>query len=78
MITDDFFIYLLFQIIILMINLIGYSKIPFLGFVGIIGTIILAYPTAVAFQPYWQITIIFILVNLMIPVLGFSKAKNGQ
>ena len=78
MITDDFLIYLLFQIILLMINLIGYSKIPFLGFIGIIGTIILAYPTAQAFEPYWQITIIFILVNLMVPVLGFTKARNGK
>lgn len=78
MITDTFMIYLLFQVILLMINLIGYSKLPFLGFIGIIGVIILAYPTAQAFEPYWQLTVILLLTNLMIPVLGFSKARHGK
>lgn len=78
MISDTFMMYLLFQIIILMINLIGYSKIPFLGIIGIIGTLILAVPTASAFEPYWQLSIILILTNLMIPVLGMTRARNGK
>jgi hypothetical protein len=78
MITEDFFIFLLFQIILLSINLIGYSKIPYLGFIGIIGTLILAYPTAMAFSDYPEMTIILILVNIMIPILGINKARTGR
>lgn len=78
MITDDMLIYLLFQIVLMVINLISYSKIPFLGVIGIIATFSTAYQTIMAFDTYWVFGLVLILCNIMIPILGFTKARQGD
>jgi hypothetical protein len=78
MITDDLFIYLMFQMIILAINLVGYFKIPYLGFIGIIATISVAYPTIVSFGDYYMMGVILILMNGTLPIMGFTKAYRGK
>jgi hypothetical protein len=74
MISDDFFVYLLVQIVLLTINLIGYSKIPILSFLGIIGTVMMAWPTVVAFGDYPQFALLLILVNISLPTIGITRA----
>jgi len=75
MISDSLLIYLVFQIILLMINIMGYTKIPVLFFFGIIGTIVLAIPTIEAFGEYYLMAIILILINISLPVMGLAKLK---
>lgn len=74
MITDDFFIYLLIQIILLVVNLIGYSRIPILGFFGVIGTVLMAWPTVQAFGEYSNFALLLILINISLPTIGISRA----
>lgn len=74
MITDDFFIYLLIQIILLVINLIGYSKIPLLGAFGAIFTALLAWPTVQAFGTYSSFALMLIVINISLPAIGISRA----
>jgi len=78
MITDDLFMYLLFQMIILVINIVGYFKIPYLGFIGIIATLSISYQTIVSFGDYYIMAVILILLNGTLPIIGFSKAYRGK
>ena len=78
MITDDLFIYLMFQMIILVINLAGYFKIPYLGFIGIIATLSVTYPTIIAFGDYYIMAVILLLMNGILPIMGFTKAYRGK
>lgn len=75
MITDDLLLYFMFQVMILVINVIGYSKIPILFFFSIIGTIVLAVPTIQAFGEYYLMAIILLLINISLPVIGLAKLK---
>lgn len=75
MISDTLLIYLMFQIILMVINILGYTKIPLLFFFGIIGTIVLAVPTIQAFGEYYLMAIILILINISLPVTGLAKLK---
>lgn len=70
--------YLIGMIILLIINLIGYTKIPILCIFGIIGTMILAIPTVDAFGDYSMMAIILILINVGLPVIGLAKARNND
>jgi len=74
MITDDLFIYMLFQVILLLINIIGYFKIPLLSLFGILGTLALALPTVNAFNDYWMMALLLIMINMSLPVVGLTKA----
>ena len=76
MITDDFFVYLLAQVVLLTINLIGYSKIPILSFLGIIGTVLMAYQTVIAFADYESFALLLILVNISIPAIGLTRREK--
>ena len=73
MIGDALLLYLVFQILILMINILGYTKMPLLYFFGIIGTIILAVPTIQAFGEYYLMAVILILMNISIPITGLIR-----
>ena len=76
MISDAFFIYFVFQMIILMLNLAG-KQLYTLWYLGIIGTMISAIPTIIAFAPdYWMFAVFLILVNIITPVLGLSGGKK--
>lgn len=59
----------------MVINILGYTKIPLLFFFGIIGTIVLAVPTIQAFGEYYLMAIILILINISLPVTGLAKLK---
>jgi len=78
MIGDDLFIYLMFQMIILVINLTGYFKIPYLGLIGIIATLSVAYQTVTSFGDYYVMAIILLLINGTLPIMGFTKAYRGK
>jgi len=78
MITDDLLVYLLFQLIVLTINIIGLRKLPLMLFFGLIGTILLSVPTLIAFDDYYMMAVIFILINMTIPVIGLSSAVKGK
>jgi hypothetical protein len=78
MITDDLLVYLLFQLIILTINIIGLKKMPLMLFFGIIGTILLSVPTLIAFGDYYLMAVLFILINITIPIIGLSSTMKGK
>lgn len=78
MITDDMIIYLLFQMMFLMLALLSYTKIPYLGIIVAIGVFATSYQTIVAFGEYWMEGIILILSNMMILILGYNKAMRGN
>lgn len=75
MISDALLIYFMFQIVLLVINILGYTKIPLLFFFGIIGTVVLAVPTIQAFGSYYMMAVILILINISLPVVGLAKLK---
>jgi hypothetical protein len=72
------FMYLIGMIILLIINLIGYTKIPILCVFGIIGTMILAIPTVNAFDDYYMIAIILLIINIGLPVMGLAKVGHND
>jgi len=74
MIDETFIIYLMFQIVLFVINLIGYKTIPILGFFGIIGSVILAIPTLNAFGDYYMMAFFLTLINISLPVIGITRA----
>ena len=75
MITDDFFVYLLVQIVLFTINLVGYSKIPILSYLGAIGTVLMAYQTVIAFNDYESFALLLILINISLPVIGLTRKE---
>jgi hypothetical protein len=75
MISDELLLYLLFQLIFMVIALIGYSKIPYLGILVVIGVFSISYQTIVAFEDYWMMGIMLILSNMMISLLGILRVK---
>ena len=78
MITDDLLMYMLFQLILLVINIIGFKKLPILLFFGIIGTVMLSVPTIEAFEDYYMMAILFIIVNISIPIIGLTTTMKGE
>jgi hypothetical protein len=70
-----FLIYFVFQIVLLILGLIGYFRIPFLLFIEVIGTIAIAWPTITSFDAYWMLSLILILTNITIPIIGLSRRK---
>jgi hypothetical protein len=60
-----------------MINIIGYTKIPFVSFIGLIGTFIIAIPTLMAFGEYYLFATILIILNMMIPIYSLIETKRG-
>lgn len=78
MLTDDFVVYLAFQLIIFGINIIGFRRFPFLCFVALIGSFLIAYQTIVAFDSYYIMGIILVIMNTTVPVIGLSRATKGE
>jgi hypothetical protein len=77
MISDDLLMYLLAQVILLAINLLGF-RIPLMSFMGIIGSIILVVPTLDAFGEYYLISLILILVNIVLPTMSIFRYRGGE
>jgi hypothetical protein len=75
MISDALLLYLTFQMILLMFNILGYSRISMMFFFAIIGSLILAIPTIQAFGDYYPMAILLIIVNISLPAIGLSRLK---
>jgi hypothetical protein len=73
MISDAMVIYFLGQIVLLIINTIAYTKLPYLGFIGVLGSLLIAADTIIAFDSYYMIAIILVLTNIIIPVWGILR-----
>ena len=71
--TEAFVIYLLFQMIILVVNVLGFTKIPALSIFGIIGTLIIAVPTINAFDEYYPFALVLLLMNTALPIFALSR-----
>lgn len=78
MISDAIVLYLMAQILLIAINLIGYSRIPILSIIGLIGGILVAIPTLDAFGDDYLIAIIPILVNITIPIMSLASVWSGD
>ena len=77
MISDDFVMYFVGMIVLLVINLIAYTRIPYLAIVGIIGTLLLTPGAIIGFGDYYFIAFILVLTNMMIPFLAINAARKG-
>lgn len=72
MISEAFFICLLFQIFILIINILGYTKIPAFSLFGIAFELIIIVPTIDAFTGYEMFAIMLGIMNLTLPLYALS------
>jgi len=74
MISEDMVIYLLFNLIIFAITLVGIKKLPILLFFTLLGTILISVGTITAFDGYEEFGLMLILMNAMIPVIILAKS----
>jgi hypothetical protein len=77
MISDEFVIYLLFQMIILVINLIGFVRIPVLSFFAIIFEITILVQTVLGFGDYYVFAVNIAAMNLTLPIYSLSRYRKG-
>jgi len=78
MIADELMIYLLFQMVLLAINVIGYLKIRKLMILGILGSLLMAVPTLLGFGEYYLFSIILILINTLLPTFGILELREND
>ena len=74
MITDDMLIYLLFQLILLVLNILGHRKFPLFCLFGILGAMTLAIPTITAFGEYYMMAILLTVINIAFPTMSLANA----
>ena len=74
MLSDTFVVFILGMLILLIVNYIGYTRMPILCLVGLIGTMLLAVDTLNGLGDYYMIGFILILVNTIIPFWGITRA----
>ncbi len=78
MLADTLIAYLVFNLILLVVNVIGYTKLPFILIFTIIGTLLMAVPTVEGFgEDYYMFGILLLLINIGIPLAGLTKAAKG-
>jgi hypothetical protein len=70
---DDILVYLIFHIILIVINIVGVLKIPTYSYFAVIATFITAYQTVIAFDSYQMIAVSLILMNISVPIIGLSR-----
>ena len=78
MLTDNFLMYLVFQMIIFAINYIGYQRVPFLCFIGIIATISISVQTILAFDQFAIFGVFLVITNVTFPIMGIDRARKGE
>jgi len=78
MITEDFFIYLMLYIFILVINIMAYTKIPILGIFGIAFTLIIVSPSFTAFAGFEMFALMLAIMNLALPLIAIVRARHGD
>jgi hypothetical protein len=62
----------------LTINVIGIKKLPILLVIGIISTVMLSVPTIEAFDEYYMIGLLLIIVNITVPIIGLTTTLKGD
>ena len=78
MITETFFICLMFQMLVLLINVMAFTKIPILSIFSIGLELVIFVPTIKAFQEYEIFGMMFGLMNLTLPIIAIIKARHGD
>ena len=78
MIADNLIIYLLFMLILLIVNLIGYLKVRILMIIGLLSTLIMAIPTIIGFGDYYMFGFVLVLINSVLPVMGILTLANSE
>lgn len=76
MISDAIVLYLLAQMMLLVINLIGYTRIPYLSVIAIIMNTLLIIPTLEAFGDDYMIALLPVLVNTVLPLISLTEARK--
>ncbi len=74
MISDEFVIYFLAMLMMLVINLIGYLKVPILALLALIGTILLAPLAIIGFGDYYFFAFVLVFVNAIFGFFGVTRA----
>lgn len=73
---ESFVVYLLFQLILLMLNSMGFNRLPILSYFALIGTMVIAVPTVIAFGDYYLMSVVLILINASLPI--FAIRRNSR
>lgn len=73
-----FYVFLLFQIILFVIGLIGYFKLPWLLILTILGTIVIAVPTMIVFGELYMIAFILIVINMVLGAMGLALTRGKR
>lgn len=67
-------VYLVCNIVVLIINIMGFKHAPFLLIIGGIFAGIILVPTLIAFGEFYILGIMFLMINVSLPVAGLTKA----
>lgn len=78
MISDALLIYMLAMIFMIVLNIIGYLKIPILCLISLISTILLVVAVFNAFVGYEMIAFVFIIMNALIAFFGILNTRKTQ
>jgi len=74
---DALLLTLLFNLILFVFVLIGYTKISMLLYFAIIGSLLIVVPTMIAFGDYIYFGMLLCLTNVSVSVVGLSKSRPG-
>ena len=75
---DIFYIMFAFQLILFVIGLIGYFRLPFLLIFTVMATFVVAVPTIIYFGDLYIIAFILIMMNMMVGVMGLLKVRRKR
>jgi len=78
MITSALAMYGIVQIILIIVNSVGYRNIPAMSIVGLIFGLIFMIPTYIAFDEYVPIALLLISINIAIPVISLVSMNKGE
>jgi len=74
----EIIVYLLINIFLLFINIVGYRKIPFLLIIGGFGSGIIVVPTLIHFNEYYVVGLLFFLINMSLCITGLTRALKQE
>ena len=76
--VDIFYIMFAFQLILFVIGLIGYFRLPFLLIFTVMATFVVAVPTIIYFGDLYIIAFILIMMNMMVGVRGLLLVRRKR
>jgi len=76
--VDIFYIFFAFQLILFVIGLIGYFRLPFLLIFTVLATFAIAIPTIIYFGDLFVIAFILIMMNMMVGTMGLLKVRRKR